>query len=466
MAKKPSAKKIREAQLEDIRKKYPARFVDYTYDDYVRDMLNGEIYYIEPMSAKTPLNEETLEMMLNSERYLAEEKFDGERGILQLYHCARSFTRNISVVTDWWGENSDLIPHIRDIKFPKEYKGTVLDGEYIILGGEFKDISSLFRCNYDEAILRQEETGVRPTYIVYDIIYYKGICVMKLPLKKRKELMEEVIKALNSDYIIASKYTPDKMYVQITDQHLSWLSDQSMEEIYKQLAKEVYCKDGHIPSNDTPFWILLSKQAWYEYILLNGGEGMMLKDSEAKYYMKRGRELTKYKKFDTWDVVIVGFMPPTKEYEGKDESTWLYWEHDETGEIIDLSDEPLISNPPCRSEGYTPVTKHYTRGWIGKLKLAVVIDDLELEQWKKRNPKDTPEIIRHNNRNLIVVSECTGIDEETRQYMTKHQNDLILTTVEVKGHEVIKKTGRVRHPRFLRFRYDKTWTNCIWSDHI
>lgn len=465
MSSKPkSAKKIKEEKLAKIHEQYPPKFVHYTYEDYENDLRNGKLFYIEPMSAKSPLNEKTLEEMLHSTRYYAEEKFDGVRGDLQFHDLVRSFTRSISKVTNWWGENTDLMPQIRDMKYPKHLKGTVLDGEYRILDGDFKDIVSLLGCNYDEAILRQIEGNIRPTFIAFDIIYYEGVSVTKLPLKKRRELLEKVVKELDNESIILSKYTVDKMYVQITDQHLSLLSDQSLDEMFPQLANEVYCNNGRIPSKDTPFWILLSKQAWYEYILLNGGEGMMLKDSEAQYHYKRGREYTKYKKFGTWDLVLIGFVPPTREYEGKDESTWTYWENDKTGEIIDLNVTKAIS--PSRENGYTPVTKNYAKGWIGNLLLAVIIDDLELEKWKKQNPKDKPEIFKHNGKNLLVVSDCGGINEETREYMTNNQNELIFSVIEVKGHELIKKTGRVRHPRFVRFRPDKTWTDCIWSDYI
>ena len=50
-----------------------------------------------------------------------------------------------------------------------------------------------------------------------------------------------------------------------------------------------------------PYKVNVNKQTWYEYIVFNGGEGLMLKDPNGRYYHKRGREYTKIKKFDTWD---------------------------------------------------------------------------------------------------------------------------------------------------------------------
>ena len=44
--------------------------------------------------------------------------------------------------------------------------------------------------------------------------------------------------------------------------------------------------------------------------------------------------------------------------------------------------------------------------------------------------------------------------------------DNIGTVIEVGANELIKKTGKLRHPRFMRFREDKEADRCIWKDHI
>ena len=44
-------------------------------------------------------------------------------------------------------------------------------------------------------------------------------------------------------------------------------------------------------------------------------------------------------------------------------------------------------------------------------------------------------------------------------------DDYELKVIEVGGQE-LTKTGKIRHPRFIRFRKDKTPQDCTWSAHM
>lgn len=66
----------------------------------------------------------------------------------------------------------------------------------------------------------------------------------------------------------------------------------------------------------------------------------------------------------------------------------------------------------------------------------------------------------------MVVCECGGYDDSQREYFTEHQDKLLGSTVEVKANGVMKDSGRLRHPRFLRMRNDKAPESCIWKDHV
>lgn len=428
--------KDRKQKLKEIAKEYPPLYTNYFYDDYIKDLLRGDIQFIENMCAKEPLNEEQLQEMLTSTDYLAEEKYDGVRADLHFGDKIRCFSRRISKKTGWYAENTDNVPHIRDLNYPEELKGTVLDGEFRVLSGDFKDISSLMNCNFDEAILRQKENGLKATFIAFDILYYKGISVMKMPLHRRKDLLADVIRRLPSGCdIIQSSFTDDKMHIYITKDVIQGLSAS-----YPTLLKEL--SELKPKPNETPFWMLASKQAWYEYILVKGGEGLMLKHKDGKYHMKRCREYTKYKKFLTRDVVISGFIEPTRVYEGKAPETWEYW------------------------EGDTPVTKYYAKGWIGTVKYSVLITQEELEELKKKNPKEKYDCYYFQGNLYLEIGDCGGMDEQMREYMSNNKPYLIGKVIEVGCNEVIKKTGKLRHPRFLRIRDDKVNTMCTFKDHL
>ena len=191
---------------------YAPKFLDYTCpEDYLKDNVIG----VEPMTAKEPLNTEELDKMLNSLDYIAEEKLDGTRCTMHLLEGAnRLFSRRISKKTDWYAENTDSVPHLRDLEIPKEFYGTILDGEMRIDGKEFKEVSSTLNCKYDEAILRQTDIGYI-TLHAFDIIYFKGVYVAKLPLIKRKELLKQVVEAIDYEYLVEEFYTDDTLVVEI-----------------------------------------------------------------------------------------------------------------------------------------------------------------------------------------------------------------------------------------------------------
>ena len=441
---------------------YAPKFLDYTCpEDYLKDDVIG----VEPMTAKEPLNDEELEKMLTSSDYIAEEKLDGTRCTMHLLEGAnRLFSRRISKKTDWYAENTDSVPHLRDFEVPEEFYGTILDGEMRIDGRDFKDVSSTLNCKYDEAILRQTELGYI-TFHAFDIIYFKGVYVAKLPLIKRKELLKQVVNAIDFQYVKEEEYTDDLMWKRVTPKIKEYLetNPQEFENKYPELYGCLcFAFSPEEIIKGVKQMIALPKKAWYEYVLLHDGEGLMLKDKQGTYKHTRGREYTKMKKFDTWDVVILDFLEPTRDYTGKElnnpEATWDYWyDAEDDSRIV----EGTITMCEANENGLLPCTKHYAMDWIGTVKFGVEITADELAKWQKTNKDKKPELIgRH-----LVVGECSGMNEETREYMTKNRDSLIHTVIEVGANEILK-TGKLRHPRFIRFREDKEAERCTWKDHL
>lgn len=389
-------------------------FEHYTcVEDYKKDGLLP----IEPMTAEE-ISEEELDDILESSDYYAEEKFDGTRATLHFWNgLIRVFSRRISAKTGWYVENSDSVPHIRDLHFP-QFNGTILDGEMFIPERPFKDVAATLNCLPEEAVKRQQDLG----YIVFhafDILYYKGVKLENMPLYRRKEYLKKVVNEINSSYIKLVPYF-----------------------------------DTFIEINDNGKVLKLSKKEYYDYIVSKGGEGLILKNKYGKYYHKRGREYLKLKKYLTKEVIIVGFNPPTKEYNGKLPETWQYWEVD--GKVV-------IGNRPSKKA--IPVSKFYAMNWIGTMRFGVIVTEKELKEWEERT-KEKP-IIHNIKGNLVLeLGECSGFDEETREEVSKNKENYIGTVIEIKAQEVIPKTGRLRHPRFLRFRFDKEMERCIWKDHI
>ena len=448
-----------------------ALFQDYSCAE---DYQNVGLKFISPMLAKELEEEEKQDACLNSPDYYIEEKFDGTRATVHFCEeFVRCFSRRVSNKTGWFCENSDSVPHIRDLHVP-ELAGTIIDGEMFIPDRPFKDVSSTLNCKWDKAVSRQEEIG-KIVFHAFDIMYYKGIRVEMMPLHRRKYYLQKVIDAVNSEYIVMVPYhkcgglIPVESYLSTHGNPMN-LYESGKLDSYPVLKQDLVKHYGGFHT--------LTPRGFYEYIVATGGEGVIVKPRDGKYLEdKRGWEYSKIKKFLTREVIILGFTPPTDDYKGKFPTVekWDYWETEDMGflERVDLSGYTPAKREQFKEEWYPhrcrPVSKFYAKDWVGNIRFGVIItpeEEANLPKNKKFN------IIRYDlfsgrtNVVILEVGECSGFDEETRQYMTDHQSELIGRVIEVKANEIFKDTGKLRHPRFLRFREDKSPLECTFKDHI
>lgn len=420
----------------------------------------------EPMTAKELETEEVQNEKMNDPSYFIEEKFDGTRALVyflsqqeygtdrEVGYC-RVFSRRISKKTGFYVENTDSLPQFKGLDVP-ELAGTILDGEMFIDGLPFKEVSSTLNCLWDKAIDRQIEKGFI-TLHAFDILFYKGIDLRKMPLERRKVYLHLAVEEANSPYIEEVKYYNCGKEVPITLFDFA-LGDDFFEELeedkdtYPNLYECAY-KGGY-----------LTPRAYYELIVATGGEGVILKPKSGRYYHKRGWEYSKVKKFLTRDLIVLGFDDPTKEYTGKDIKKWAFW--------VDKNDKRVTGNF-YGDKNYTPVTKFYFYRQVGNLLLGVLISKEELEKIpnNKRGQTYIPSYCGvsayfDNDYVIMQVCECAGFDDETRQYFTDHQSDLVGSVVEVKANELFRDSGKMRHPRYMRTRFDKEPERCKWNDHI
>lgn len=376
---------------------------------------------------------------------------------------ARVFSRRISKQTDWYCENTDSVPHLRDLCIP-ELKGTIIDGEMFIPNRPFKDVSSTLNCLPDKAIQRQQELG-NVVFHAFDIIYYKGILVRKLPLYKRKKLLEKVVNTINSPYVEMVAYQKCGQKISLLPYYKTHKNPYKLDipkETYPTLYREL--KEHKDKSGDN-----FSPKALYEYIVATGGEGVIIKDINGQYNYKRGREYQKIKKFLTKELILIGFTEPTREYTGKfPNDFWEYWEN-EKGKLVPVGNvwKQKLTATIMINNGYTPVTRHYYFRQVGQMVLGVIIKQHEYDSI----PKSKQGTLHNINLNgytytVMEVCECSGFDDDTREFFTSNISSIIHTVVEVGCNEVFKDSGKLRHPRFLRMREDKEPERVIWKDHI
>ena len=196
----------------------------------------------------------------------------------------------------------------------------------------------------------------------------------------------------------------------------------------------------------------------------------MVKPIDGKYYHKRGWEYSKIKKFLTRDVIVVGFTEPTREYDGKTPTPeeWNYWE-DGCGFFYDTSVPEERSFVQKNLNSCVPITRYHYNNWVGNIEYGVVITDDEIAKLPKdkkfdirdMNISDTPQKVK-----VVVVGDCAGFDDEMRDYFTNNIDTMIGSVIEIKANEQFKDTGKLRHPRFLRLREDKSALSCTWKDHF
>lgn len=410
----------------------------------------------EPMTAKELDTEEKQDFELGLEENILEEKFDGTRALVyflsqkdvkdnDLGFC-RVFSRRISKKTGFYVENTDSVPQIREIDVPS-LAGTILDGEMFINGLPFKEVSSTLNCLWDKAVARQLEKGFISLH-AFDILFYKGIDLRKMPLERRKVYLHLAVEEADSPYIEEVKYynCGKELPISILDFNLdeSFINDlEEDKDTYPNLYECV--KENR---NLTP-------RAYYELIVSTGGEGLIVKPKKGQYKHKRGWEYSKIKKFLTRDLIVIGFEEPTKEYSGKEIKKWSFWEKD--------SDHSKVQGNYYNLKGYTPITKYYFYNQVGVMKLGVIISD---EEYSKIPKNKKGELYDIDNNKVMLVCECGGFDDETREYFTRNRDKIIGSVVEVKANELFRDSGKMRHPRYMRMRFDKEADRCIWSDHI
>ena len=383
---------------------------------------------------------------------------------------SRCFSRRVSEKTGWYCENTDSLPQLRELDLP-EMNGTILDGEMFIPNRPFKDVSSTLNCKWDKAIDRQLELGFI-VFHAFDILFYKGIDLRKMPLNRRKHYLKLAVEKINSPYVqlVDSQTCGNPINtIPYFKSHgkpyevCSELEKRGKLSSYPNLCKEYANCRG---------LVTLSPRAFYEYIVATGGEGVMVKPADGKYFHKRGKEYLKIKKFLTREVVIMGFNEPTDEYKGKFPTIekWDYWETTE-GDLVDLSPYSPEQRQQFKRNWYPdecrPISKHYCMNWVGTIRFGVIITPEEMLKLPKSKKFNIEEMIIEGDDVLVLeVGECSGFDEETREMFSDDPHSWIGKVIEIKANEIFKDTGKLRHPRYMRLREDKSPLECTYKDHI
>lgn len=206
-------------------------------------------------------------------KIIAEEKFDGHRALLHIGHSlARAYltSGNTSKVTGLPGENGLCVPHI--ITVSQEFAEdsglgyTILDGEITVPGYPFEAVQSVLGSDR-QAALEWQGDNARAVFNAFDILYYNGEDVRHLSWRERQKLLSNVVYGICEEECVR----------RVTS------SEGTGREYFRPL---------------------------FDKIVASGGEGLILKDPEAAY----GVGWVKWKKEETYDVVVMGVVPGAGKY--------------------------------------------------------------------------------------------------------------------------------------------------------
>ena len=321
-----------------------------------------KLLQIEPQSARGTFNES----MWDDPEWVAEEKYDGDRRIAQFVGAKFYLTgRRKSVKDGLFIDKAANVPHIApSARNMMMLQGRILDGEiclplgYKLEHGEpaSKYVTSIMGSKPEEATRKQKERGWL-RYVVFD----------EVGSGKQWERRNHAVLAVGV-----------------------WHSP------HVTLA--------HQPAFD--------KQPFYNRIIANGGEGVILKNTQALY--GDDSSWVKVKREATADVVIIGYKPPK-------------------ATSVKRGDPSGAKTPT-------------------KLAAAGLIGAIEFGQYPagRSRPED-----------LKPCGFCSGMDDAARAMFTAHQKKYIGQVMEIK-HNGREPTGKFRHPRFIRLRPDKDPRNCVY----
>lgn len=234
---------------------------------------------VAPMLAEkfNKLTEEKQASIWKSPKWVAQLKLNGCRLIMHVGADRNRFTTRGKSVTDFlFGESTDNLPFHRDLKL-LDLKDTILDGEIVspfavvdtgrvVTRKPLQAAVAVVNSSPDVGAAIQKKYGPMQ-YHVFDVVRFRGQDTTEFPYSDRLEILAEIFKVINANTAAANiiKSVP--------------VVKDNKEEYFKQLVEA-------------------------------GEEGVVLKDTTARYYLGgRPTSLLKVKRFEELDAFVVGFVP-------------------------------------------------------------------------------------------------------------------------------------------------------------
>lgn len=246
---------------------------------------------IELMKASGYGTEAYLKEYLEDPNYVAEEKLDGCRYVLHIAEDGK-----VTLLSGGHRDASANAPHLVNLPIWQNFKGTILDGEICSRVNKLPVVAGIMNSHPPTAIARQKEVGEVEFY-VFDILKSQGVEITDHSMKFRRQVLEEMF-SVEGDF--------------------------GKVHLVKQFTG--------------------NKKSYFDEIVKNGGEGIMLKNLHATY--KGGNRPSdtwvKVKKVATYDAIATGASEGQGKYVGTlgalKISQYINGELKEVGQISGMTD--------------------------------------------------------------------------------------------------------------------------------
>lgn len=354
-----------------------------------------------PMKYFSPSSNEIIKQACGSNNYFAQEKIDGALYMATFTNSGNYlFSRTPSKKTGLLVDKSENVPHIMNALSNLPSK-TVLLGEIYYPGGTSKNVTSIMGCLPEKAKERQMGEYGYISYYVHDILWYDGVDLV-------------AGRATNLERYCILQKVWEKYNLEHPNIHLASCIFQDIEN-------------------------------YISTIFVKGGEGAVLKKKDGFYeYDKRSRTSIKVKTVDYVDVICLGGIDPTREYNGKDIESWEYWE-----ERLEANKdgnyrwektkgyyyEDYQHNPHI----YHPITKAYYYGWKTAIRIGLYNSKGEIEE---------------------IGTVSSGLTDELRAGLAENPSKYEGRVVAIQAMSRDKKEHTLRHPFIVQFRDDKPARDC------
>lgn len=294
--------------------------------------------WVDPMLAKLTHD------YFDDPDWIYERKFDGERCITYIHNGeVRLKSRNEKKLNAQYPELADAFGNMN-------LQNMIIDGEIVAFKEDVTSFKRLQKRMHVSDVTDKLIKEVPVYYYLFDIIYFDGYDLSKLPLRDRKRILKECI-----DYEDPIRFTIHR--------------DEKGLEFHNEACKK-------------------------------GWEGLIAKDADSQYKHKRSSKWLKFKCIHQQEFVIGGYTEPSGERIGFGALLIGYYDGDDlvyAGKVGTGYDDDMLRMLSDRMSDIERKTSPFDRGEVGDKSAHFIqpklVGEVGFTEWTKDNKLRHPRFL-------------------------------------------------------------------------